>query len=144
MRARQFICPVNGPGCPVCASSELEVFIRDVTFPAVYEARCPTPMHGGPNLHSITGVPTLGWDILPYIRNGRLTAKSRLAPEVSCFNGIDVLVRELARLEARNLTRDRVFVEARTVMLTVRPYGYEHMARRGHALGLLKVKVELL
>lgn len=53
---------------------------------------------------------------------------------------VDLLVRELARLDARNVPRERVF-EGRRLVATLRPFDYEVMHHRGTALALVKLAV---
>lgn len=84
----------------------------------------------------------------------RVHAGSRLRPEVAVFwegddaasagrgDPVDALMRELQRLDARNLTRDRVF-DGRRTALELKPYDHILRGRSHPALALLRVTVYL-
>lgn len=73
-------------------------------------------------------------------KDGLVRVRSNLRPEVSAKDsvgnktGVDVLVRALARLDARNLSRDKVF-EGQGADIVVRSFDYD-FETQGRPMGL--------
>lgn len=66
--------------------------------------------------------------------------RSRIRPEVIPGNkSVDLLVKELARLDARNLPRDKIF-EGEPLLVTVLNYEYDCRGNQGTAVSLVSVE----
>ncbi len=69
-----------------------------------------------------------------------LRVHSRIRPEVIAgYKGIEELVEELARLDARNLSRDNIF-EGEALSVTVKQYDFESSRKSGRTLALVSVE----
>lgn len=129
---------------------------KGLIWPSVYE---PEKMHNIGSTHTYGGkfatsfpatdLQTVMKGLPAWVRIGKdglVRARSNLRPEVM-VNGragaTDCLVQELARLDARNLPRDKVF-DGRRVDVVVRPYDYNtSLIVSGTALVLMSVEVYL-